>query len=169
MKRKIWLLVAVLIGVLSLLFSLVYAQAPHQKLMKIADELGLTDEQINSIRDIQYNSRKTEIELRADLKISRLELRHQMAQDKPDQKEISNLIDKIGETQKKLLKQEVDRKLAMKGILSPEQLEKFIRKRGSGGRRGWKKDQGFPDIVRPELDLARIMMVLGSKAVESVG
>jgi Spy/CpxP family protein refolding chaperone len=125
MKKKVIILVAIL-GVMLLLFSMVYAKAPRHQGMKMAEGLNLSDEQQNSIKDIRYNFQKVAIGLQADLKTSRLELQHQMAQDKPDQQQISILVDKIGETQKQLLKQNIDRKLAVKAILTPEQLKKFF-------------------------------------------
>jgi Spy/CpxP family protein refolding chaperone len=129
MKKKLILIVTIA-SALVLLFTLAYAQAPRQQRMKTMDKLDLTDEQSNSLKDIQYNFQKTVIGLRADMQSSRLELRHLMMQDKSDQKAIANLVDKIGETQKKLLKQQVDRKLAMKAILTPDQLKKFMQMRG---------------------------------------
>jgi Spy/CpxP family protein refolding chaperone len=142
MKKKLILIVTIAIA-LVLLFVLAYAQAPRQQQMKTMDKLNLTDEQINSFRDIQYNFQKTVIGLRADMQSSRLELRHLMMQDKPDQNAIANLVDKIGETQKKLLKQQVDRKLAMKAILTPDQLKKFMQMRGDRmeGRMGGGKGE----------------------------
>lgn len=125
MKKNLIFVVAIL-GALLLFFSMVYAKAPRHQGMKMAEGLNLTDEQTNSIKDIQYNFQKAVIGMRADLKTSRLELRHQMAQDKPDQQQISMLVDKIGETQKQLLQKNIDRKLAVKAILSPEQLKKFL-------------------------------------------
>jgi Spy/CpxP family protein refolding chaperone len=128
MKKLI--LIVTIASTLVLLFTLAYAQAPRQQRMKTMDKLDLTDEQSNSLKDIQYNFQKTVIGLRADMQSSRLELRHLMMQDKPDQKAIVNLVDKIGETQKKLLKQQIDRKLAMKAILTPDQFKKFMQMRG---------------------------------------
>ncbi len=127
MKATSFLLMIVLLGALALVFSSVHAQPPHPAFGEIADELGLTDEQMESIKEIQLNFKKTEIGLKADLKTSRLELRHLLMQEKPSQKEISKLVEKIGETQKRLLKNNVDRKMAMKEILTREQFKKFTR------------------------------------------
>jgi len=141
MKKKLIMIVTIA-SALVLLFTLAYAQAPRQQRMKTIDKLDLTDEQLNNLKDIQYNFQKTLIGLRADMQSSRLELRHLMMQDKSDQKAIANLVDKIGETQKMLLKQRVDRKLAMKAILTPDQFKKFMQMRGDrmegrmGGGRG---------------------------------
>jgi Spy/CpxP family protein refolding chaperone len=142
MKKKLILIVTIA-SALVLLFTLAYAQAPRQQRMKTMDKLDLTDEQSNSLKDIQYNFQKTVIGLRADMQSSRLELRHLMMQDKSDQKAIANLVDKIGETQKKLLKQQVDRKLAMKAILTPDQFKKFMQMRGDRmeGRMGGGKGE----------------------------
>jgi Spy/CpxP family protein refolding chaperone len=126
MKMKSLLLVIALLGAVALLFSVIYAQAPRHRLGDMADELGLTDEQMENIKDAQYDFRKAEIGLRADLKTSRLELRHLMMQEKPDQKEITNLVDKIADTRKDLMKNNIDRKLAMKEILTREQFKKLI-------------------------------------------
>ncbi len=129
MRKKILLISVAVLGVLILFLSWTYAKAPRHQDMKMAEGLNLTDEQTNSIKDIQYNFQKAAIGMRADLKTSRLELRHQMAQDKPDQQQISMLVDKIGETQKQLLKQQVDRKLAIKAVMTPDQLKKFLQMR----------------------------------------
>jgi len=155
MKKKLIMIVTIA-SALVLLITLAYGQTPRQQRMKIADKLDLTDEQINNLKDIQYNFQKVAIGLRAELATSRLELRHLMMQDQSDQKQIANLVDKIGETQKKLLKQRVDRKLAMKAILTPEQFKKFMHMRGEGmmermgGERGERmrgrmdRGQNFP-------------------------
>lgn len=128
-KRNPILLAAAVVAAL-LVFSLVYAERPGRRSGEMGDELGLTDQQIKEMREIQYNFRKTSIGLRADLKEARLELRHQMMQESTDEKEIARLVDQVAEAQKRVLKNEVERKLAMKEVLTPEQFEKFIQMRG---------------------------------------
>ncbi len=142
MKKRTYLLAIAAIGTLVLAFSLAYAQPPGRDPMKAADELSLTADQIESIKEIQYNFEKVEIGLRADLKTSRLELRHLMMQKQPDKKEISKLIDRIADTQKQLLKNNVDRKLSTKEVLTQEQFEKFMKMRGGRGKRMMKKGRG---------------------------
>ncbi len=150
MKKRSFLLVTVLMGALVLTFSLVYAQPPCLPLQDMADELGLTDEQIGSMRDVQYNFQKTQIGLKADLKTSRLELRHLMMQENPNRKEIAKLVDRVAEAHKKLLKHNVDRKLAMKGILTQEQFEKFMKVRGERGKKRMGMGQKFRQHHPPE-------------------
>lgn len=136
MKRRYLLVLGGLIGAL-LLLSAVNADPPRGHMGDRAEELGLTDQQMKDLRELQYNFRKTGIGLRADLKEARLELRHQMMQESPDKREIAKLVDQVAQAQKEVLKHEVDRKLAMKEILTPEQYEKFMQGRGER-RRGEK-------------------------------
>jgi Spy/CpxP family protein refolding chaperone len=109
----------------------------------MAEEMGLTDEQSENLREIQYNFRKAQIGLRAELRTSRLELRHLMMEEKPNQGEINKVVDRIADTQKRLLKQKVDRKLAMKEILTPEQFKKFMKMKGEHGKKRMGKERDF--------------------------
>jgi Spy/CpxP family protein refolding chaperone len=140
MKKRNLLLLAGLIGALVLLFSLAYAQTPDRPMKEKKDAWGLTDDQIEKMKEIQYNFTKTGIGLKADLKEARLELRHQMAQENTDKKEIAKLVDRVAEVEKMVLKHEVDRKLAVKEILTPEQFQKFLQKRGGMKREKMGRD-----------------------------
>jgi len=130
MRRKSLLLAGAVVGTLMLVFSLAYAEHPRRDRGEMSEELGLTEEQMESMRDVQYNFRKAQIGLRAELKTARLELRHLMMEENPNQGQISKLVDKIADTQKELLKQRIDKKLAMKEILTAEQFKKFMRMKG---------------------------------------
>ena len=142
MRRKALLLALPILGVLVLVFSLAYAEHPRPGRMEMADELGLTEEQIDNMREIQYNFNKARIGLRAELKTSRLELRHLMMEENPNQGQIGKLVDQIADTQKELLKQRIDRKLAMKEILTAEQFKEFMKLRGERGERKMGKGEG---------------------------
>jgi Spy/CpxP family protein refolding chaperone len=130
MRRKSLLITVAIFGVVLLVFSLAYAEHPRRDRGEMGEELGLTEEQTDSMRDIRYNFRKAQIGLRAELKTARLELRHLMMEENPNQGQISKLVDKISGAQKELLKQRIDKKLAMKEILTAEQFKKFMRMRG---------------------------------------
>jgi Spy/CpxP family protein refolding chaperone len=145
-KKRTYLLGVVLMGVLVLAFSLAYAQTPStgpgMGRMEKAEELKLTDDQKEGVKEIQYNFNKNAIGLRAELKTSRLELRHLLMQDNPSKNEISKLVDRIADAQKKLLKNQVDKKLALKEILTPEQFEKFMMKRGERMKGRMQREKG---------------------------
>jgi Spy/CpxP family protein refolding chaperone len=135
MRRKSLLLAGAVFGILVLVFSLAYAEHPRRDRGEKAEELGLTDEQMEDMREVRYNFEKAQIGLRAELKTARLELRHLMMEENPNQSQISGLVDKIADTQKELLKQRVDKKLAMKDILTAEQFKKFMKMRGENRKR----------------------------------
>ena len=129
-RKRNLILLAALVGVLVLVFSLVYADAPDRQFKGMRDDLGLTDAQVKQMRDIQYDFTKTGIGLRADLKEARLALQHQLTQPNVDKKEIDKLVDQVAQAQKMLLKHRIDRRMAMKDVLTPEQLEKFQQMHG---------------------------------------
>jgi len=146
MRRRNLVLLAGLAGALVLVFSLVYADPPDRPFKGMRDDLGLTEAQVKQMRELQYNFSKTGIGLRADLKEARLELQHQLAQPNIDQKEINKLVDQVAQAQKMLLKHRIDRKLAMKEVLTPEQYEKSLRMRGGmmmGERMGERMGKGM--------------------------
>lgn len=89
-----------------------------------AEMLGLTDEQIASLKSIKMNFMKDEIQREADLKLAKLELKELMAADKLD-------IAKVGKKIKSIAAMKADAKIAClkscekaKGIPTPEQMEK---------------------------------------------
>jgi Spy/CpxP family protein refolding chaperone len=154
-KKRTYLLGVVLIGVLLLAFSLAYAQTPGtgpgMGRMEKAEELKLTDDQKEGVQEIHYNFNKNAIGLKAELKTSRLELRHLLMQDDPDQQQISKLVDRIADAQKKLLKNQVDKKLALKEILTPEQFEKFMMMRGKRMKGDMQRGRGLRHSGRHQL------------------
>jgi len=140
MKNRGVLLVSAVLGALLIFFSLAYAQPPCPPLLNLADELGLTDEQIEEIRDIQYNFKKAEIGLKADIKTLRLELHHLMMQEEPNEREIARVVERMADAEKKLLKHRVDKKLAMKKVLTAEQFEKFLKIKGEAKKMRMRKE-----------------------------
>jgi Spy/CpxP family protein refolding chaperone len=124
------ILLAASIAALVLVFSLVYADTPERPFKGMRDDLGLTDAQVKQMQEIQYDFAKTGIGLRADMKEARLALQHELTQPNVDQKEVDKLVDQVAQAQKMLLKHRIDRRLAMKNVLTPEQWDKFQQMRG---------------------------------------
>ncbi|MGB2696300.1 MAG: Spy/CpxP family protein refolding chaperone [Candidatus Zixiibacteriota bacterium] len=88
------------------------------------EELGLTDEQVASLKSIKMNFMKDEIQREANLKLAKLELKELMATDKLDLAKVEKKI-------KSIAAMKADAKIAClkscekaKGILTPEQMEK---------------------------------------------
>jgi Spy/CpxP family protein refolding chaperone len=130
MKKKGLILLVSMLAAGLLLFSLVYADSPDRPRKGLSDDLELTEAQMKEMREIEYDFTKTGIGLRADLREVRLELQHQLAQQNVDKKEIEKLVDRVAQAHKLVLKHQIDRKLAIKAVLTPEQFEKFLQRRG---------------------------------------
>ncbi len=129
-RTKNLILPLALVVALVLVFSLVYADTPDRPFRGMRDNLDLTDAQVKQMQEIQYDFAKTGIGLRADLKEARLALQHELAQPNVDKKEVDKLVDQVAQAQKMLLKHRIDRRMAMKDVLTPEQLEKFQQMHG---------------------------------------
>jgi Spy/CpxP family protein refolding chaperone len=100
----------------------------HFKWLKnpeVVKELGLTETQQKKIKDVIFESLKKAIQLRAEKKILRLELKHIMGNDNPDKNQIYKLVEKAGEKHTALMKNRIDTKLKTKEILTPKQIKKL--------------------------------------------
>ena len=102
------------------------------------EELNLTTEQQQQMQDLRTKHQKEMIPLRADLKVERIELQ-ELIRSNAGQSEINAKIDRIGQMETSLEKKRVAHRLEMRGILTPEQQEKFdaAPRQGFGpGKRG---------------------------------
>ncbi|MCJ7496843.1 MAG: Spy/CpxP family protein refolding chaperone [candidate division Zixibacteria bacterium] len=91
--------------------------------------LQLSPEQKEKIRSTALEGRKEEIRLSSDLKIAHLELRELMQQDNLDKAKINKKLDEIGALRTKLQKAKFERKMALREVLTKEQLQAFREKR----------------------------------------
>ena len=93
-------------------------------LKRMLKALDLSAEQKAKAHELLFESRKQAIALGAELRVARLELRQALVQDEVDRAAIDALVDRIGQSQQKLLQQRVDMHLKMHAILTPEQRAK---------------------------------------------
>ncbi len=105
---------------------------------EIRQRLGISDEQAAKIRQQDFDFRKAEIRLRADLQVKRLELRSLMEAETPDRAAIDRTLQEAGAARIAVEKNAIDHHLAMRAALTPEQRQKLqqmrreIRDRRSG-------------------------------------
>lgn len=92
---------------------------------RFSDELGLTEEQLTTIKEKQFQTKKEAIELRSKIQIARLELRNFLQSENPDENTIKQKVDKIGELRSNLMFTKAQSRLELKKTLTPEQLEKL--------------------------------------------
>lgn len=105
----------------------------------IRQQVGITDQQLATIRQQESDFRKTEIRDRADLEVERIDLRDLLAADKPDRTAINAKLQEISTAQLALSKASVDHMLTMRDAITPAQRDKLrqlMRQRREGGGRG---------------------------------
>jgi Spy/CpxP family protein refolding chaperone len=95
--------------------------------------LGLSAEQVKQLKEADFATREKELPLRAELDSLRLKMDQAFAAEPVDEKAVVELTEKISAVKGKLAVQRTEAKLAMKKILTPEQLDQMqsMRMRGS--------------------------------------
>ena len=126
--KKLTMLSVVILAFLFLTTGLVFSQMTERE-KPSKSGLGLTPEQKEKIRSIAFEGRKEQIQLQSYLKIANLELRELMRQDKLDKFKINMKLDEIGAFRTKMQKARVDRMMALRDILTKEQIQSFRERR----------------------------------------
>lgn len=133
-------------------------------IMRHADELELTDAQIDKIEAMQTEFAKERIDLNAELKKAQIDLRELMRADNPDEMAVSSAIDKTTRLKADLAKMRFRHHQQVKGVLTAEQLDKlkempkrqFQRQGRRGGNgQGYGQGQGQnsdANLPRPRRD-----------------
>jgi len=99
-----------------------YAQ---KKMERLTAELGLTDEQKSEMQKLREESWEGKRELYSQLKAARKELREELKKTSSDRGKINDIIARMKDLQGKVIDNRVDHFLAVKGILTDEQFQKF--------------------------------------------
>lgn len=100
-------------------------KSPLFQIERFAGELGLSEEQLSTIKVKRFEIEKHFIELSSQIQLADLELRELMNSEKPDMDEIKRKIEKIGRLKSDLHFTKVQGQLEIKNILTSEQLEKL--------------------------------------------
>lgn len=93
--------------------------------LAMKEQLGLSDEQVNRLRPIEMDYRKTMIQNGADLRVAMVDMGTLMDGKQPDMAAISAKVDEISLLQKKMMMYRVEVLLKVKEVLSPAQYEQF--------------------------------------------
>jgi len=93
-------------------------------LAAIADDLELTKDQRKQLEDLTVNFRKEVIPMRAQMQVMHIDLQ-QLIRSDAKRTEIDAKIDQIGKLRTDLQKRSVGLRLAMRGVLTPEQRDKW--------------------------------------------
>lgn len=109
-----------------------------QVVKRMTKKLELTDEQVKKVKSALTDARKKTIGLRADARVAGIELREMVSQEAVDKAKIGAKVDEIAKIRGDLLRARTDAALAVREILTPEQMAKAdgMLKRLLGGRKG---------------------------------
>ena len=123
---------------------------------KLAEQIGLSEDQSRHIRDELYRVRMEMVDLQADLQKAAIEQARLLSADTIDEQALMTVIEKIGNVRTQIAKLRIKPLLVIKKTLDPEQLEKVrermkehykarrtgIKKRFKEQRRRWKGSRG---------------------------
>ena len=120
-----------------------YKERMKEKREKFAEELGLTDEQKEEMKELKETSREKKKELRQGLKEKRGELRNELNVYDSNTRKVRSLVSEVKDLQGELIDLRVQSIMDTKEILTEEQFGKFTAKmkkhKGQRGRKGNKK------------------------------
>ena len=91
------------------------------------DALGLTDDQVRTIRDLKYEAAKQMIENQAKIQTTELDLKKEMHQDAVNLDKINTLLDMQADAQKALSKSSVKALVDVMNVLTPDQKKKVMK------------------------------------------
>jgi Spy/CpxP family protein refolding chaperone len=106
-----------------------------RRLERALKQLDLTDAQKASIRDIRTAMQKDMIQMRADLKTARVELREQLRKDKVIMSSVETQIKKMEGLRSAMMLQAIKAREEIKAALTPDQ-----RKKLTDLMQGWKDE-----------------------------
>ena len=156
MKKMILMTISVAFG-LMLFGSVATAQPGHgdqgmgQKsdrmghLLKMADELELTESQIEQLQKLRTEFQLQMVDARAELQKARIQLRSLKQDSDVSKSTIFSAIDDLSEMQAEMKKVQYAHRLEMKSVLTPEQQEQAKTLKSEHGRRGIHRWQSGDD------------------------
>lgn len=97
-------------------------------------DLGLNADQVTKLKAAEFASREKQLPLRSELDSLRLKMDEAFAGEPVDEKAVLDLTEKIAAVKGKMAVRRTEDKLAMKKILTPEQLDKMQSMRGMRGQ-----------------------------------
>ena len=95
------------------------------RLLAISEQLNLTDEQKEQIRDKRYQEKRSRMQLGNAIQVKELDLRHELEKATPSKEVIDGIVAELKELYGARLEQRVSAVLGLRKILTPEQYEKF--------------------------------------------
>ena len=115
---------------------------PHELLIEHADELGLTPEVIEQIKEIAENARPLVREIRESLRENRGTLKGLLRQDSPDEEAVMEAVRIVGESRISQEQHKLQVLLRIRRLLNSEQREKLMELMPKRGPKGERRRRG---------------------------
>jgi Spy/CpxP family protein refolding chaperone len=113
----------------------------------IAQQLGLTDEQIKKLEDLEVAFAREMISLESEMKLAHFDLQQVMMQNPPDEAAAKKAIEGVLAAQRKVMQAHVAHRIAMMKVLTSEQVKKLNGMDLSHRRRGrWPMRDFTPPV-----------------------
>ncbi|MFC1576206.1 Spy/CpxP family protein refolding chaperone [Candidatus Omnitrophota bacterium] len=137
MKTKLVKAITLAVAAVFLISSVAFAVPPEgeegsgkqcgrgEKIEKLKAELGLTPEQSEALKAERTEFKDKNKELRTELRAKRTALKDELQKDTINRAVVDNIINDIANLQRSKLTSRVDKIVAMKSILTPEQFKKL--------------------------------------------
>ncbi len=116
---------------------------------RLPEELKLTKEQKQDIKQLRVKLQKELVPLKSKLQLARLDLQTETDADKPNTTRINSLVDEMARTRAEITKLSIGHRLAVAQLLTPEQRDVWRESKGKmhrDGRRerrpGWRHFRG---------------------------
>lgn len=137
--KKSWLgIVVVLVG-LGIVTQAAAQRGPRRfaflKSEEMVEKLSLTDEQVTRLEAVDYKFRKASIDVNARLKSAQLSLDHFLSGENVNKQKLEGLVDEIAQARGEQTKLSLEKKIAIRGVLSLEQWQKVEQGRARLTRR----------------------------------
>jgi Spy/CpxP family protein refolding chaperone len=118
-------------------------------LMRFADDIKLTDEQISKLEAMTTEFQKQMVDRRAGLKKAQIDLRSLMREDEPNENQVLAAIDEVNSLKAEIQKQQFRHRQQVHGLLTDEQIETLKQKQkerfNDRPGRGVGRNRGAPD------------------------
>ena len=95
---------------------------------ELAEEAGVTEEQIQELEEGMHELQKEMIELRAAIEIAEMEQRRELQKDEIDEKAALQAVEELGELKTQLAKLRIRQLLLVKRTFTREQIEEIMSK-----------------------------------------
>ena len=105
------------------------------KMENVVEELAITPDQVQQLEDIDYKFQIEGVASDGQLKKARLEFDHLLSQDTYPEQDIGRLVDEITAGSSERIKLGLNRQIAVRKVLTPEQWSQIKQMRGNRSRK----------------------------------